>query len=214
MNPLEEILNINNDIYGIIKVIVAVVGFLAILMKLREAFSDRQIRQNLKTDFEILEIAQKTNSSKIGQIREMVETEIDYLYDKESYTSGGILSFFIGLIIAIGFSLWTINIFQNSEGFNPWSILTMFMAGTGITTFFDYDRKRKTKGEFFRIEFHDNENFKFGLIIGGIALISFIALIAIYKSFTWWLFVAGIFIIVGFFGTIKNIKFRRIKKEN
>jgi hypothetical protein len=214
MNIFDEILNINNDIYGIIKVFVTISGFLALLLRLRESFSDLQRRHNLKTDFEILELAQNTNSTKTDLIKEKVETEIYYLYDKERFTSGGVLSFIIGVIVTIGFSLWTVNIYQNSEGFNPWAILTMFMSGVGISTIFDNDKKRKKKGEFFRIEFHDNENFKYGLIIGTIALISFISLIVIYKSFTWWLFVAGLFIFVGFFGTINNIKLKRIKNEN
>ena len=89
MNIFDEILNINNDIYGIIKVIVTISGFLALLLRLRESFSDLQRRHNLKTDFEILELAQNTNSTKTDLIKEKVETEIYYLYDKERFTSGG-----------------------------------------------------------------------------------------------------------------------------
>lgn len=87
----------------------------------------------------------------------------------------------------------------------------MFMAGIGMTNILDFDNKRKTKGEFFRIEFHDNQNFRLGLIIGSIALICFIALLIIYQRFTWGLFVSVVFILTGYFGTIRNIKFKRIK---
>lgn len=83
IDVFNELLNINNDIFGIIKTIVAISGFLALLLKLKEAFSDSQRRQNLKIDFEILEMAQKTHSTKTDQLKEKLEAEIDYLYDEK-----------------------------------------------------------------------------------------------------------------------------------
>lgn len=87
----------------------------------------------------------------------------------------------------------------------------MFIAGVGLTMIFERDVKRKTKGEFFRIEFHDKDNFIFGLFIGGITLMISISLVFIYKDFTWGLFVALLLLLIGLFSVISNIKFKKIK---
>jgi hypothetical protein len=211
MDMLNQILNINNDVLGIIKVIVALSGFLALTIKLKEAFSDKQRKEKLKTDLDILEISKNIVSIRTEQIQNKIETEVSYLYDENRVTSNEIYNFILGLIITVGFSFWSINIFQNSDGFNPWVILTMFIAGTGMMMFFDDKKKRDSKGEFFRIEFHDNSTLKVSLITGIISLISFISLIIIYKSFIWWLFVAALFILISFRMFLQNVKLKAIK---
>lgn len=212
MEMIKNILDINNDVYGIIKVTVAVSGFFALLRNTTEAFSDKQRKQNLKTDLEIFEISKNLNSKKMSQIRNRVESEIDYLYNTDKYSSDNLLNFILGFILLVGFSFWTINLVQNSADFNPWIILTMFMAGVGFTMLFD-KRKKEMKGEFFRIEFYDKKNIQIGFIILVIAAVCMIILIVIYEELTLGLFAAALFVLTGFIGVVRNIKFKRIKKS-
>lgn len=214
MEHLNELFDINNDVFGIIKVIVALSGFIALVIKVKEAFSDKQRKQSLKVDLEILQLSQTSNSLSSELIREKVEAQINYLFDKENHNSGGLLGFLSSLIIGVGFSLWTVDIFQKSAGFNPWVILTMFIAGIGFSGLFSTDEGTKKNGEFFRVEFYDSAGLQLSLIIGMISLVSSVALIFIHKEFSWGLFVSGLFLLIAAISLSRSIKFKRIKKAH
>lgn len=175
---LEDLLNIDNDVYGIIKIIVALIGFLSLIIKIQEFFSDVKRRQNLKLDLEILELGNKNNSVDTKYISKSVQDEIAKLYDSETYTRKNIVDYLIGLFLFIGFGYWTIEIFNNGDKFNPWTLLTMFLSLAGLITLFSRNSSKKYKGEFMRIEFHDKSNYWMSLIILTISIFVGIYLIS------------------------------------
>lgn len=206
---MEEFTNFNT--VDIIKLIVASSGFLILISRFKEEFTDKKRRQNLKIDLEILEKVTNIDKLENKHIHSQVKKEISHIYDKENYESLGLSSFLTSLIMTFGFSIWTISIFQNNDTFNPWSILTMLLACIGFSGLFDLNKKRKKKGAFFKVEFHDKENFMIAFYMVVIGSIILSVLLFMYdKKFNWGIFTASLFAFIGAVTIVRNTKLKKL----
>jgi hypothetical protein len=201
--------NIDN-MESIQKVILIATGLIALLYKLKNFFSIKNLKQDLKQDIEILELLKKQNNPNIENIEKKIDSDLKKIYDKEFDTDSGFFGFFIGMIFFVCFGWWTISIINNSEGFNGWIILTASMAAFGLSfVLMDTSYSRK-KEPFFKIGFYEKFNMRIGFFIFLISGFIFITLLIKLNSFSFWELLAGIICIYGFFsGIYKNIK--RIK---
>lgn len=210
----EDVLNINNDFYGIMKIVVASIGFISIIIKLQDFFSDVRRRQNLKLDLEILELAKRSNSSETKHVSQTVEKEMAQIYDSESFVRKNSFDYLIGLFLFIGFGYWTIDIFNSNDKFNPWTLLTMFLSLSGLITLFNRDSTKNYKGEFLRIEFHDRSNYWLSSIIGFISSFTLIYLVIQDQKMSIWSTVAGLFSIFFLSILYKSTRIIKTVKRN
>ena len=195
-----------NNLETYLKVFVGIIGIIATFGKLRESFASIKRKQELKLDLEILEKLKSNENFKSPEIEEKIKYKLKKAYEDRTEN---LTNFVVGIAMLIGFGFWTVDIFQNSEKFNGWIILTLFCCLTGLTLIFSNDSKKDEKGIFYQIGFYDKGSFVFGIII--ILLTGILTPILIWKieGFSFWQFLSGLFFIIGIFGITKKIK--RIK---
>jgi hypothetical protein len=194
----------NIDMYP--KIIIALTGLIAAFIKIRDSFSSTRNKEKIKLDLEIYELLNKNGDFDKRELKETIEKNISNSLTTEE---NGLTNFFIGLVVFVGFGLWTIDIFQSYDAFNGWIILTAFCSLTGLTMLFGENDKKKSKDVFFQIGFYDKTNFQFAFVITGLTALLTPILILKMDGFSFWYFLTGLFFIIGLMSLIKNIK--RIK---
>ncbi len=192
------------DIYP--KIIVALTGLIAAFIKIKDTYSTTRNKENIKLDLEIYELLNKNGDFNKTILKEKIEKNISKSLTSEE---NGLTNFFVGLVVFVGFGLWTIDIFQSYDFFNGWIILTAFCSLAGLSVLFGKNDNKKSKDVFFQIGFYDKANFIFGFIITGMTAILTPVMILKIDGFSFWQFLSGLFFIIGMMSMIKNIK--RIK---
>lgn len=192
------------DIYP--KIIVALTGLIAAFIKIKDAYSSTRHKENIKLDLEIYELINKNGDFDKTELKEKIEKNISKSLTNEE---NSLTNFFVGLVVFVGFGLWTIDIFQSYDSFNGWIILTAFCSLAGLSMLFDKNDNKKSKDVFFQIGFYDKTNFQFAFVITGVTTILTPVLILKMDGFSFWQFLTGLFFIIGLLSMIKNIK--RIK---
>jgi hypothetical protein len=191
----------NIDIYP--KIIVALTGFIAAFIKIRDSYSSTRHKENIKLDLEIYELLDKSGDFEKAELKEKIQKNISNTLTNEE---NGLTNFFVGLVVFVGFGLWSVDIYQTHESFNGWIILTTFCSLTGLSMLFGGNDKRKSKAVFYQIGFYDKTNFQFGFIITSLTAILTPILILKMNGFSFWQFLSGLFFVIGLMSVIKNIK--------
>lgn len=192
------------DVYP--KIIVAMTGLIAGFIKIRDSYSAVRRKQEIKLDLEIYELMNKGYDFEKSELKKSIENKISKAYENEEET---LTNFFVGLAVFVGFGLWSIDIFHKNDTFNGWIILTIICSLTGLSMLFGKNDKKKSKELFFQIGFYDKTNFQFGIFI--VSLTGILTPILYYKNggFSFWLYLTGLFCIIGLIGMYRNV--RRIK---
>lgn len=192
-----------NNIETYLKVFVGIIGAIATFGKLRESFASIKRKQELKLDLEILEKLKSNNKFESSEIEEKINYKLKKAFEDRTEN---LTNFFVGIAVFVGFGFWTVDIFQNSEEFNGWIILTLLCCLTGLTLIFSNDNKKEDKGIFYQIGFYDKSNFRFGIVLTLLTGILTGILIWKINGFSFWQFLCGLFFIIGIGSLIKNIK--------
>ena len=129
------------DIETGLKIISGLTALIAITLRIWESFSNLKKKQAIKMDLEILELTKKNETLGSDLIENSLTDRISKMYIDTSSMIDNFRNFLIGLVLFLGFSWWSINIFSNQTIFNPKIILTGFMAAIGLALMFDRDRK-------------------------------------------------------------------------
>jgi hypothetical protein len=195
-----------NNIETYSKVIVAIIGAIATFGKLRENFASIKRKQELKLDLEILEKLKSGDQFDSSEIEKKIDYKLKRAFENQSEN---LTNFFVGIVAFVGFGFWSVDIFNSSQEFNPWIILTLISSLTGLTLILGNDDKKEEKGIFYQIAFYDKANFRYGVIITLLTAILTPILIWKLNGFSFWQFLSGLFFIIGFGSLIKNTK--RIK---
>lgn len=195
-----------NDIDIYPKIIVALTGLVAAFIKIKDSYSTTSQKQEIKLDLEIYELLNKSGDFESVRLKKTIEDKMNNSMDRNN---DGLTNFFVGLVVFVGFGLWSIDIFQSHNSFNGLIILTTFVSFIGLSVMFGGDRNLKSKQVFYKIEFYDKSNFVWGFIITMVTAVLTPVLIIKMEGFSFWQFVSGLFFIVGLFSLLKNIK--RIK---
>lgn len=194
----------NIDLYP--KIIIALTGLLAAFIKIKESYSSTKRKENIKLDLEIYELINKTGDFSKTDLKNSIESRIKKSLDSDG---SGLTNFFVGLVVFVGFGLWSIDIFQNYNEFNGWIILTSFCSLTGLSMLFGKNENSKSKDVFFKIGIYDKSNFQFSFIITAFTGIITPVLYIKITSFSYWIFLTGLFFIIGLINLFKNV--RRIR---
>ena len=188
------------------KIILIATGIVALILKIKNIYSLKNQKQDLKQDIEILDLLKKQNNPNIENIERKIDTNLRKLYDDNTLTDSGISGFILGITFFIGFGWWSVNIFNNSLEFNGWIILTMFLSASGLSMIaMDTTRFRKNE-PFYKIGFYEKSNMRIGLILSFIGGFSLWILIVKLQSFSFWEFLSGLVFLYGIFLILKNIK--------
>ena len=192
------------DIYP--KIIVGLTGVIALFVKLRDEFSAYRNKQEIKLDLDIYELLKRNQEVSSTGVKEKIESKIvDAFENKESRLT----NFLIGLVVFVGFGLWSVEIYQTSTGFNGWIILTLFTSFIGLSMVLGFQSSNDSKEVFFQIGLFDRSNFLFSLFTIFITGILTPILIIKAGGFSWWVFLSGLFFLIGVNALFKNV--RRIK---
>lgn len=185
-------------------------GLIVFIIKVRSYFSDSRKRQSLKTDLEILNLSNNSNLQDVQIIRERVEQQIHSIFNKELRGKNSFTDFLTGLILFIGFGLWSADLINTSiPSFNPWCILTLFFSIMGLSMMlFDSKEEDKVK-PFVTIGIYDKANLRIAFIITLICGVILTILTYSTDKFTFWMFVNGFICFLGIMTFVRNIK--RIK---
>jgi hypothetical protein len=182
-------------------------GVLAFVIRLRNYFSETRKKQNLKTDLEILSLTEKNNLTKVDIVRERVNEQITAMYDPQLRGNSNFSNFITGLIVFIGFGLWTADLFKNSyPDFNPWTIATLFCSVIGFSMMIFDDTKTEKKEPFIRIGIYDKTNLRFAAIITIVSGVILAYLIRTSQTFNFGMFISGLFCFIGVLTFVRNIK--------
>jgi hypothetical protein len=200
------------DIETSLKLLSGVTALLALLQRIWTSFSNIKKKQALKIDLEILELSKKNELRNSDLLIENLNDKISRMYVDTSTKIDNFRNFLIGIVLFVGFSWWSIDLYSKKLDFNPWIILTGFMAVIGFAMMFDAGNKKNENIEnpFFVFEVKRKNDFIIGLslfIIFG--LISW--LIILRNGFSFWLILTGIFALLGIGVIISEI---RIKTKN
>ena len=201
---MENLNNIETYLKGFIGVIGAFVAF----GKLRENFASIKRKEELKLDLEILEKLKSNQEFDSKEIEQKIKTKL-----KKAFENGteNLKNFFVGIAVFIGFGFWTVEIFQNSEEFNGWIVLTLLCSLIGFTLIVNNEDKKEDKGVFYQIGFYDKENFQYGIIMTLFTGILTPILIWKIDGFSFWQFLSGLLFFIGIGSLFRNIK--RIKNS-
>jgi hypothetical protein len=181
-------------------------GLVALFIKIKDSFSATRQKQEIKLDLEIYELLNNSGDFQNSKLHKSIEENVNKEFETQE---NGISRFLIGLVVFIGFGLWTIDIFQSSHTFNGLIILTAFLSAIGLSMLFVKTDKTKSKEVFFQIAFYDKSNFLFGLILTLFTAFLTPTLLLKMDGYSFWQFLSGLFFIVGLMSIVKNIK--RIK---
>lgn len=192
------------DIYP--KIIIAMTGLIAAFIRIKDSYSITRHKENIKLDLEIYDLLNKNGDFDRAELKEKIEKNISKSLAAEE---NGLINFFVGLVVFVGFGLWTIDIFHSSPSFDGWIILTAFFSLTGLSTLFVKNDSKSSKDVFLQIGFYDKANFLIGFIISGMSAIITSVLILTMDGFSFWQFVSGLFFVIGIMSIFKNV--RRIK---
>ncbi|MCE5345384.1 MAG: hypothetical protein LLG13_03715 [Bacteroidales bacterium] len=195
-----------NNLELIQKLLLITTGFIALLFKIKSYFSIKTQKHDLKLDIEILDLLKKQNNPNTENIEKKVKKDIEKIYDQNLIHSSEFTGFIIGLTFFIGFGWWSISIFNNSQGFNAWIILTMFLSASGISMIL-MDSSRTIKNQpFFILGFYEKSNMRFGLLLSLLGGFMLLILILRLRSFSFCEFLSGFIFLYGLFLIIKNIR--------
>lgn len=195
-----------NNIEFYLKVFVAVFGGLVTVSKLRESFASIKRKQEVKLDLEILEKLKPNQSFDNLKIEEKIKINLKKVYQNRSQS---LTNFFVGIAVFIGFGFWSIDIYQNSETFNGWIILTLLCSFMGLSMILISDTNNEEsdkKGIFYQINLHDKSNYRFGVIILLVTATLTPILYTKSDALNFWQFLSGLFFIIALASIIKNTK--------
>ena len=191
----------NIEIYA--KILIGLIGAIVSIGKIRETFSSVKRKQELKLDLEIIEKLYQIDKFDIERIEKITELKLKKYFDN---SSEGITDFFIGMVMLVGFGYWSIDLFNGSENFNGWIILTLFCSLIGLTMIMGNKPVQQEKDVFYKVGFYDKSNFIYGLLITLFTGILTPILILKLDGFSFWQFLSGLFLIIGIVSLTRNIK--------
>jgi len=200
------------DVETSLKLLSGVTALLALIQRIWTSFSNVKRKQALKIDLEILELSKKNELINSDLLIENLNEKISKMYVDTSTKIDNFRNFLVGIVLFVGFSWWSIDLYSKKSDFNPWIILTGFMAVIGFALMFDAGNKKdeNVENSFFVFEIKRKNNFIIGLSLFTIfGLISW--LIILRNGFSFWLLLTGIFSLIGIGTIISEI---RIKTKN
>lgn len=186
-----------------IKVFVGFIAVIAAFGKLRESFASIKRKQELKLDLEILEKLKSNDNIQTSEIEQKIILKLDKAFENRTEN---LTNFFTGIAVFIGFGFWSIDIFQNSKGFNGWIILTLLCSLIGLALVVGNNEKKEKEEMFYQLGFYDKSNFLTGIIIT--ILTGILTPILVWKldGFSFWQFLSGLFIFIGIASLLRSIK--------
>lgn len=200
------------DIETGLKLLSGVTALLALLQKSWTSFSHVKKKQALKIDLEILELSKKNELINSELLIENLNEKISKMYVDASTKIDNFRNFLIGIVSFVGFSWWSIDLYSKRLDFNPWIILTGFMAVIGFAMMFDVGNRKDENVEnpFFVFEIKRKNNFIIGLSLFTIfGLISWLTILR--NGFSFWLILTGIFSLIGIGTIISEIRIKTKK---
>jgi|SRR5690606_23193821 len=184
------------DFETIAKLFIAVTGFITVLLKLTDSFSETRKKRNLKADLELLEKINRESLDKTDKekISNQTKTILDeYLSIKE--TTFKWFDIFYALILFVGFGWWTIYLYELSLGFNPWTILTGLISFIGLGLLID-GKWTKRKEEKVLITIVLYKGISISIVLFGTSTFAGLYLFNVSKSYNnWYLLIGVIFIL-------------------
>ncbi|KEO72229.1 hypothetical protein [Anditalea andensis] len=203
MSPtwLEFLFDNNMDILP--KILIVLSGVFALIKKSKDHLSSLRSKQELKLDLEIYNLLKKHTELFKPEVSDSIEKKITIEYIDEK---NDISTFVTGLVVFIGFGLWSIDLYMNQNKFNPWIIATLFMALTGFSLIFEKKSNTKQEGPFYQIGFYNKSNLQFAFIFFVIFII-ITPLIYYYNGiFSFWLLCSGVFLIISINAISRSIR--------
>lgn len=192
-----------------IKWIIAITGFVSIIIKFIDISSNNRLKRNLKSDLELLNSVDRSyfNEEDKKELEEQIKiTLTNFLDTKESKIK--LFDWFYALVIFIGFGWWTIYLYQINSQFNPWSILTGVFSVIGLTML--TDRKLKNKvAENVLVTIKILKGF--GASIGALALGLFLSFFVYTKNegYSNWYILCALIVLLSSKGIYDSIKINR-----
>lgn len=198
-----------------LKIISGLTALIALILRIWEGFSYSWKKQALKIDLEILDLAKNNETLDSDLIVKNLTDRISKMYVNASSKNDNFRNFLIGMVLFLGFSWWSIDLLGTHKLFNPWIILTGFMAVIGLALMFVRDNKKSKESlsdsPFFVFEISKKSDFVLGFVIFTIfGLISW-AIILKSAGFSFWIVLTGVFTLLGLGMIISEIRIR-IKK--
>ena len=194
-----------NNLDSLFKIIIGLIGSILTLRKLMGSFADSKRKQEIKLDLEILEKLKENNEIDTTKIKKRISQNMENAYSLNKDSNW--YNFILGIVITIGFGVWTIDIYSNSERFNGWIILTVFCFVAGISMVLGLDKEvTKEKTVFMKFGLFDKSNIRFGIIISIFTGILTPILYFKQNGPSFGLFISGLFFLIGLATIIRNIK--------
>ncbi|QCX39566.1 hypothetical protein FF125_14365 [Aureibaculum algae] len=196
----------------VLKLAVSLVGLISFIIKILDSFSQTSRKRKLKTDLDLLD---KINSSNIDsedkvkvneRLKEILQ---EYLDIKETTIKW--FDIFYALTLFVGFGWWTIYIYQVNTEFSPWTILTGLFSFAGLSLLIDNKWRKKKEGKVI-LNITILDDFKYAVIILGLALLIGLFLYTKHTGYSHWYIFIGILIPIGFKMLADGIELKQRKQ--
>lgn len=143
MESIEMFTSWENIAKGMSILTAAFTAAISIIPKINMYFSDIRAKSKLKRDLELLKLASET-SIETALIQTRVEDSIKFLYRDRKRTSLPLVPHLLAAFLWIGaFAWWTLTIYNESNEFSPWMILTSVMGLMGATALSSPNKESK-----------------------------------------------------------------------
>lgn len=172
---------------------VATASLLTVLLKVLDSLSKERQKKSLADDLKLIRdlLDRKTHESDVISEELYFQKIEEYILLSDSRFKW--FNTLYALLLFVGFGYWTIYLIENSNDFNPWSLLTALISIVGVGLLLDTDFKSKQKDKkLFSIEIL--KGIYTGIIMLLFSTVSAIVLLLNFSEYTNWYIIPGVFL--------------------
>ncbi|PWE00019.1 hypothetical protein [Marinilabilia rubra] len=170
---------------------VATASLLTVLLKVLDSLSKERRKKSLADDLKLIRdlLDRKTHESDVISEELYFQKIEEYILLSDSRFKW--FNTLYALLLFVGFGYWTIYLIDNSNDFNPWSLLTALISIVGVGLLLDTDFKSKQKDKkLFSIEIL--KGIYTGIIMLLFSTVSALVLLLNFSGYTNWYIIPGV----------------------
>ena len=194
---------------NILKLLVTSTGLISLILKFFDSISKKNKKKNLETDVRLLnKMAKSVTDENLINIINIKRNHVYKEFLKIENKSINWFDTFYALVLFIGFSWWSIHLYEVNKGFSPSIIFTSLISFVGLSLLIDTEwRSKKDKQIILKIVLKDN--IKLTLMLLGPSIITGLLLTKYAEGFSFWYIVTSLFIMLGLKSLYESISIEK-----
>lgn len=187
----------------------ALISFFGIIIKIQEVVSQKIRRDSLKTAVDIYSLIKDDKLIDAEELAAYIAEEVSLVYTSRHSRRLKFSNFVFGIVIFVGFFMWSTSLFFKFASFSPWVIVTAFVSAAGLALILDPTQSKVAgeSSEFYRISFYNRSSFVIGVALTSVFSIVSVGLVYYQSTWSWWYMLIIIMLFVGTSAISQSMKF-------